>query len=156
MLFLPNTFFGEVIRDGKVINRLKGHNLVTTEGKNHVLDVVFGGTAKTAPWYIGLVDNSPIPAFSADDTLASHAGWAIASDVSTERLEWVDADAASGSKGTTTTASFSITGNFTVAGLFIANVSSGTSGVLFNAGAFDATQDLISGETFRVGFTINA
>ena len=156
MIFLPNTFWGERVRDGKVISRVEGHNLVTTEGKNDALDVLFGGGTQSDPWYIGLVNNSPVPAFNAADTLASHAGWAIATDVSVERLAWVDAAASGGSKGTTTTSEFNITGNFTVAGLFICNVSSGTSGILFNAGAFAATQDLISGETFRVGFTVQA
>ncbi len=162
-LFLPdgrlvfqNIFKAQVIRENKIISELVGHNLVTTEGKNHALDVIFGGGSQVDPWYIGLVDNSPSPSFNAADTLASHAGWAeITTELSTIRLAWTDAAASAGSKGTTTTSDFSITGTTTVNGLFVCSVATGTAGTLFSAGSFSATQDLINGDTFRVSYTVN-
>ena len=51
-------------------------NLVTTEGKNDILDKYFSGTAYTAGWYMGLVNATPSPTYAVTDTLASHSTWA--------------------------------------------------------------------------------
>jgi hypothetical protein len=50
-------------------------NLVTTVGKNDLLTQYFKGSAYTAAWFVGLVDNASFSAYAAADTMASHAGW---------------------------------------------------------------------------------
>ena len=157
-LKIKGKLFGEVWRDGKLINRLEGHNLITNVGVQNWLDTQFGNATpltQVNPWYIGLVNNTPSPVYAQADTLASHSGWAeITSELSAARVAWDDADAATRSKGTSTTSSFSVTGSVTVAGLFIASVISGSSGILFSVGSFSTTQDLVNGDTFKAGYQL--
>ena len=48
-------------------------NLVTTAGKNDLVDKYFKGATYTAAWHLGLKGTGSA---AAGDTLASHAGWA--------------------------------------------------------------------------------
>jgi hypothetical protein len=59
--------------DGEVKWVEEFDNLVTTEGKNDILDKYFKGSAYTAAWYLGLKGTGSA---AVGDTLASHAGWA--------------------------------------------------------------------------------
>ena len=47
-------------------------NLVTTQGKNHIIDTYFNGSSYTGAWYVGLIDNAGSPTVLAADTYASH------------------------------------------------------------------------------------
>src|SRR3954449_11408668 len=50
-------------------------NLMATTGLNKLLDATLKTGLTSPAWYIGLVDNASFSAFSAADTMASHAGW---------------------------------------------------------------------------------
>src|SRR5690554_3891912 len=65
-------------RAGRVKWRETVDNLITNEGKDHVLDVVLSGGSQITTWYIGLTDGTPTAA--AADTAASHAGWTEVDD----------------------------------------------------------------------------
>src|SRR5690242_14266502 len=51
-------------------------NLVVTGGKNDLLTQYFKGSAYTAAWYVGLIDNAGFTVIAAGDTMGSHSGWA--------------------------------------------------------------------------------
>lgn len=154
---IHNPFNAEHWRKGKLIARHKGMNGITTEGKNFILDVMFGkGTPETQtdPWYIGLINNSPTPSLADGDTLASHSGWSESSDYSGNRKEWSDADASAGSKASSSTSDFAIDATVTIYGIFVCGVATGTSGKLWTTGAFTAPIALVNGDTLKVNYTI--
>jgi hypothetical protein len=123
-------------RDGNVIAEREWENLVTTEGKNHMLGVTLDGQAQDTTWFVGLTDGTPTVA--AGDTLASHAGWVEVTAYTGTRQAAVFGTAGSGSlDNSASPAAFPITSDSTtIGGAFLASVTSGTSGVLYAAGAF--------------------
>lgn len=154
---LNGLFTARQYRDSKLIRVIEGHNGFTTEGQNHLLDVVFGNSSPVTqvdPWYIGLINNSPAPTLVAGDTLASHSGWSETTDYTGNRQAWVDANASSGSKASSSVATFPMTGTVTVYGIFICSVATGTSGTLWSTGAFDSTISLINGDDLKVSYTL--
>jgi hypothetical protein len=150
-------FYGQLIRGGQIILEINGHNDITTVGKNHLLDVVFSGGTAVTTWYIGLINNDGFSALLAADTLASHTGWSElipGTDYTGNRQAWVEGAAASGSKTSTSDATFPILTTKTIYGIMLASAASGTSGTLMATGAFDATINVQNGDSFKVGYTI--
>lgn len=131
-------------------------NLVTTGGKNDLLDKYLAGSAYTAAWYLGLVDGASTPTYAAADTSASHAGWTESvaySNATRPTPSW--GAAAAGSKATTATA-FNINATATIAGTFLISNStkSGTTGILYSAGSFTGgNKSVASGDTLNVTYT---
>lgn len=156
-LTFSNPFMVEVVRKGRVVARRRGFNGVTVVGKNHMLDVVFGNSSpvtQVTPWYIGLINNSPTPVLSENDTLSSHSGWTEWTSYSGNRKAWDDANAASKIKGTTSVSAFTISATGTLYGILVAAVSSGTSGVLWATGAFDSTLPVVSTDVINVTYGV--
>ncbi len=134
-----------------------GFNGITVVGKNHLLDVVFGNSSPVTqvnPWYIGLIDNSPTPTLSENDTLASHAGWTEFTSYSGNRKAWDDANAASKIKGTTSVSTFTMTAGGTINGILVCAVASGTSGVLWATGSFDTTATVVTSDDLKITYGI--
>lgn len=151
-------FVADLVRNGKVIGTFKGHNDVTTAGKNHILETQFSGGTPVTTWYIGLINDDPTPVLLAADTLASHTGWAEltpGTDYTGNRLAWVEASASAGSKGTTSATAFPMLTTKTVHGILISSVASGTSGTLWATGAFDSPIDVINGDTLNVSYVVD-
>jgi len=141
----------------RVIKVVHGWNDVTIVGKNHMLDVTFGNSTPVTqidPWYIGLINNSPTPTLSESDTLASHSGWTEYSSYSGTRKVWDDLNASAKIKGTNTVSTFTSSATATVYGILVCSVTSGTSGILWATGGFDATVDLINGDDLKVSYGI--
>jgi len=133
-------------------------NLVTTVGKNDMLDKYLAGSAYTAAWYIGLISATGYTTGPAvGDTMASHTGWA--EDVAyTQGARPTTAwnAAASGSKSLSAGAVFTMNATTTIKGCFLTSVStkSGTTGILFSAGLFTGgDQPVVSGNTLTVSYT---
>lgn len=126
-------------------------NLVTTEGKNDLLDKYLKGSSYTAAWYLGLKGTGSA---NAADTLASHGGWTEQTPYSGNRPAITWGTSSSGSN-TASQVSISITGSATVAGAFVASVNTGTSGKLYSAGDFAASRTVASGDTLNVTPTLN-
>lgn len=137
--------------DGKVkwVERIR--NLVTTGGKNDLLDKYFKGSAYTAAWKLGLKGTGSA---AAGDTLASHAGWAEVTPYAGNRPAITFGTSSSGSN-TATAVSYSINGSATVAGAFVTDQASGTTGILYSAGDFAASRSVISGDTLNVTLTVS-
>lgn len=126
-------------------------NLVTTQGKTDILDKYLKGSSYTAAWYLGLKGAGSA---AASDTLASHSGWSEVTPYAGNRPAITWGTTSSGSN-TATAVSYSITGSATVAGAFVCTVSTGTSGVLYSAGDFDASRSVANGDTLSVTPTLN-
>jgi hypothetical protein len=142
----------------------KFHNLVVNVGLQDLNTKYFTGTTYTAAWYLGLVDGASTPTYAAGDTLSSHAGW----------TELAAGTVYSGNRkavtfGTATTADpsvisnsaspsvFSIIATATVAGAFLTNQVTGTSGILFSEGNFTGgNKSVANGDTVNVTYTFSA
>ena len=137
------------------------HNLVMNGGAANMNSVYFAAATQSTTWYLGLITGpSSGTTFNAGDTLTSHAGW-------TENTAYVGNRKAV-TFGSATTAnpsvisnsaspsSFSMNGTATIAGAFLCNVATGTSGVLFSAGDFTAgDKSVASGDTLNVTYTFS-
>jgi hypothetical protein len=145
--------------DGNVKWTDEINNLVTTVGKNDLLDKYLAGSAYTATWYLGLISITSYTAVAAGDTAASHAGWTESVVYSNANRPTPTFNAASaGSKATTATA-FNINGTDTIKGCFLIsnNTKSGTSGTLYSAGLFSGGDKAVgSGDTLNVTYTAGA
>lgn len=136
-------------------------NLVTTVGRNDMLDKYLKGAAYTQTFRMGLkAAGSP----SATDTQASHAGWleqglANAPTYTGNRKDVVMGSAVS-SLSTSAVQVFSITSSGTVAGVFANNGGSvtkdDTTGVLFSAGDFVGGSKIVAnGDTINVTYLLS-
>lgn len=123
-------------------------NLVTTQGKNDALDKHIAGSGYTATWYMSLIDSTGYSAIVAGDTAASHAGWAEYTSYSESARptpSW--SAAASGTKSTSSSVTFTIPSTVTLKGAILISNSTkgGTSGVLYSAGLFTEGDRVING-----------
>jgi predicted RecA/RadA family phage recombinase len=150
-------FKAEVIRDGEVVDTREGHNTVTTEGQNSILDVMFHSATQITAWFIGLINNTPSPTLLSADTLAAHTGWAElvpGTDYTGNRLAWNVAAASAGSNTSSSVTTFPILTTQTVFGILVASVASGTSGKLWATGAFDTPIPVVNGDQLKITYQV--
>lgn len=137
-------------------------NLVTTVGKNDLLTQYFKGSAYTATWYIGLIDNASYTSGpAAGDTSASHGGWienTVYSNATRPSLTF--GTAAGGSLATSSASTFNINGgpNTLKGGFIISNsTKGGSTGILYSAATFSGGDRIVSnGDTLNVSVTLGA
>lgn len=139
------------------------HNVVTTEGKNDLLTKYFKGSAYTATWYVGLVDNASFTAVSAGDTAAQingTNGWLELSEYTEGvRQSLVLGTAAAASiDNSASKASFSMNATKTVEGAFVVSTSivDGITGVLYSVSSFTVPRAVGSGDTLNVTVTLTS
>ena len=134
-------------------------NLVTTAGKNDMLDKYLAGSSYTAAWYVLLIGSTSYTTGAAvTDTMASHGGWAEDVEYSqAARPTTAWSAAAAGSKALSSVAVFSINGDGTTikgCGLNSVATKSGTTGTLFSAGLFTGGDKVLAnGDTLNVSYT---
>jgi hypothetical protein len=148
-------------KDGKEKWRDTIDNLVTTVGKNEMLEEYMEGAAYTTSMFMGLKGTGSA---AAGDTQASHAGWlevglANAPAYSGTRPVPSFGAAAAGVKATDTAAVFNITSAGTVAGCFInqggTSAIDNTTGVLFSAGDFTGGNKVVDNlDTLNVTYSL--
>jgi hypothetical protein len=138
-------------------------NLTTTQGLNDLLSKYFKGSAYTAAWFVGLVDNAGFSAFAGTDTAAQIGGtngWAESAAYSESVRQTLTLGSASAGSidNTASQAVFTMNASGTLKGGFVASSStkSGTSGILYGEGAFSSTQAFSSGNTISVTVTLTA
>lgn len=135
-------------------------NLVTTVGKNDILDKYLKGSTYTQTIRMGLKGTGTA---AAGDTQGSHAGWlevglANAPTYTGNRKD-VTMNSASSGSSSSPSQSFAITSTGTVDGCFINNGGSATidntTGVLFSVGSFSGgSRAVINGDTLNVTYTL--
>lgn len=156
-LMVKGTFRIEQVRDGEVIWSEEFNNLVTTQGKNSILDKFLGLGAAHSNCLMVLVSAAAI----AGDTYASHA-FTEFTNFSGNRPAVSFSAAASGSKATSANVSFTVTGaGGTVAGCGIVMSGSTTpgdtaaSGVLLSAGAFTGgSRTVAAADVLNVSYSL--
>lgn len=136
-------------------------NLVTTTGKNDLLNKYLKGNGYTASFFMGLKGTGTA---SSSDTQASHPGWlevggANAPAYQNNRKTVIMTDA-SGGASSSPTQTFEITSSGTVAGCFTnvggSDTKDNTSGVLFSVGDFSGGPKSVSdGDTLSVSYTLS-
>lgn len=153
------TYLAEQIRDGVVIDREVVHNLMPTEGLNHMLGVTFKSATQAATWYIGLFEGNYTPTLS--DTAAAFPAAATETTAyaETTRVEFNEGSIASGSlDNSANKAEFTFNAIKTVYGGFISSASAkgGTTGALTSVVRFASPKAFAVGDVFRVtaGFTL--
>jgi len=133
-------------------------NLVVNEGLNHILDTIFalGGEVANTSYFIGLTDGTPT--ISANDVLASHAGWTEVTAYSeASRQEYVETRTALVVDNSAAKAIFSMNSSSTVGGAFISSAASGTSGMLLAASAFaNGDKAVDDGDTIECEYSFSA
>lgn len=157
-----NTYVFECFdKDGNLKWREEVKNLVTTEGLNDTLDKYFKGSAYTAAWYVGLVDNTGFTAYAAGDTAAQinlGNGWNESSAYSEANRQTLTLGTPSGGSvnNSASKASFSINATVTIRGGFIIsnNTKGGTTGVLYAEADFGAARSAVNGDTLNVTATL--
>jgi hypothetical protein len=154
-------------KDGNVKWQDTAKNVVTTVGKNLMLDTALAGSSYTVTGpYMGLISSVSWSATAAGDTMASHAGWTEAGSTNaptfSARIAPSWSAASGGSKTTSATVNFTMTGAGTLEGCFLVYGSGAvttlmnTAGTLFSAGAFSGGAKVVgSGDTVQVTYTIS-
>lgn len=137
-------------------------NLVVNTGLQVMNTQFFTGSGYTAAWYLGLVNgSSSSTTFSGGDTLATHAGWEENTSYNGNRKAATFGAATladpSNINNSSSAASFTMNGNATIAGAFLCNVATGTSGVLFSVSDFQSPGDrtVVSGDVLNVTYSFN-
>jgi hypothetical protein len=150
-------------QDGKLKWEEKNPNLVVNEGLQDMNDKYFSGSTYTAAWYLGLITGPGSgTTIAAGDTLASHVGWTEYTDYTGNRkaVTFGSATVADPSVIDNSGApnAFTVTApGGTVAGAFLTDVATGTSGILFSASDFQSPGDraVVAGDTLNVTYTFS-
>ena len=137
-------------------------NLVVNTGLQDMNTKFFAGSAYTAAWYLGLVNGtSASTTFSGGDTLATHAGWTENSSYTGNRKAVTFGAATladpSNINNASSAASFTMNANATIAGAFLTNVATGTTGLLFSVSDFQSPGDrtVVSGDVLNITYSFN-
>ncbi len=153
--------------DGEFKWQDKAENLVTTVGKNEVLDKALAGSSYTVTGpYLGLISSTSYSAVAITDTMSSHGGWTEAGSANAptysgnrKTAAWTGASA--GSKALAAPLSFAITSSGTVKGCFMVfgsaatNTVDGTVGILLSAGLFAGGDKAVAnGDTLNVSYSL--
>lgn len=139
------------------------NNLVTTQGKNHLLDNGLAGPATAVNVRMSAITSgTPV----VGDTYASHGGFTeLGSGVIATRGTPSFSGASGGVKQTSSAVSFSIVGSGTVTGVAINVIvgavgnlgvvgDTGTAGaILYSAGLFGSSKSVSNGDTLNVTYS---
>lgn len=147
-------------KTGKLLKKLDITNAIVNQGKNALLDIMFGGSTQKTTWFIGLIDNAGFTTLDVTHTHSSHAGWTESTAYSqATRPAWDEAAAAAESMASATPSVFSININSTALnGIFVSefNTKGSTAvGILWSEASFGAVLNTNSGDTVNITYQID-
>lgn len=155
------TYLVEVLKGGEVIDSETTHNVMPTEGINHMLDSTLGGASQVATWYLGLYEGNFTPSIGDTAALLPSLAVECTSYDGATRKAWVPAAAAAGVKDNSASrAEFEFTASKTVYGGFMSSAPAkgATTGALISVVRFSSTRVLDAGSILRVtaGMTLTS
>lgn len=158
-LLVGGVFDCEHVRGGEVIDRWQEKNLVTNEGLNALLNIMFNDATKISTWYLGLFEGNytPVAGLTAA-TVTSASTECTAYDEST-RVAYNEAAAASQSiTNSANRATFTFNATKTIYGAFLVSASakSATSGTLFSAARFSSAKSVVASDQLLLTYTFSA
>lgn len=144
-------------RNGDLLARVAGSNIIPTEGRNHILDVIFHGATQVNPWYIALFEGNytPVAGLTAA-TFTASANECTAYDEST-RVAFNEGAAASGViDNASNRAVFTMNATKTIYGGALLSVStkSSTSGTLVAAARFSTSRSVVDDDELSVRYQL--
>lgn len=139
-LILGGTFYGQLFRDGRLIDEWEDHNLIVNQGLDHILGVEFTNVAQITQWYLAPYTNNYVPVGT--DTAASiaaNSGETSAYTGST-RVPYVGIESTQQVTNAASPATFTFNAALTLYGAFMISSSAwlATTGILFAAAQFAA------------------
>jgi hypothetical protein len=144
-------------RGGVLIDTWSDHNIIPTEGLNHILSVACANGSQVSVWYVGLFEGNYTPI--AGNVMSTFAATANECDAYTEgaRPSWTESTPSAGS--TTNSANkavFTMNASKTLYGAFLSSnaVIDSTTGVLLSASRFSTAKAVDSGDELRVTVTL--
>lgn len=158
---LRGKFIAECYRKGKLIWREETRNIVTTEGLNRILDVMFHATTQTPTWYCGLVESNTTPtaAMNYDVPVFTES---TAYDEAT-RPAYVEAAASGGSMtNSASPAVFTISATKTMYGAALFSIDTkgdhtpGANNVLYCYALFASSRSVVDNDTINLTYTITS
>lgn len=151
----------EIYDKGVLVSKTSCHNIVTDEGLNRLLNVMFNGATQIGTWYCELFENDFTP--DGDETY-DVPGYTICTAYD-EATRPAYVEAASSAKSTTNSANkavFTMNASKTLYGASLVSLNTkndhtaGADNVLFCAGKFGTAQPVISGNVVNLTYTISA
>jgi hypothetical protein len=150
-----------IIRDGAVIDSFEAHNLMPTEGQNHMLSTEYKSGTPVGTWYVGLFEGNYTPVLG--DTAAAFpaAATECTAYVLGTRTPWVPGTVAGGILDNTASVSaFTMNATKTVYGGFVSSAAAkgAVTGVLTSVVRFPSPKPLLSGDILQVtaGITLTS
>jgi len=160
-LIFSGKFIAECYRNGKLIWVDETRNIVTTEGLNRILDVMFHATTQTTTWYCGLVetDTTATAAMTYDVPVFTES---TAYDEAT-RPAYVEAAASNGSMtNSANKAVFTISGTKTMYGAALFSINTkgdhtqGANNVLYCYAKFGASRPVFDNDVVNLIYTVTS
>jgi len=147
-------------------------NVVTDQGRNHMLGVQFKSVTQVTAWYIGMISSvkgsNSYATVANTDTQASHSNWAQCNSNNAPNFSQLSnrlvtfSTASNKSISSSNACVFSISGSGTIKGAFLTsnpnknNSSTGgsTTGILYSAGIFSTGNKVVTnGDKLNISYT---
>lgn len=155
------TYLIETVKNGVVVESETVHNLMPTEGANHILSAAFKGGSQVTTWYIGLYEGNYTP--SVADIASTFPGLAAETSAytSSTRVAWAPGTVVAGIlDNSSNRAEFTFTAAKTVYGGFMSSAAGkgATTGALVSLVRFPSPRVLDADSILRVtaGITLTS
>lgn len=150
---------GQHVRNGEVIDEWETKNLVTNEGLNALLDIMFHGSTQITTWYVGVFEGNYTPVATVTAATITAASTECTAYDEATRVAYNEAAASSQSiTNSANKATFTFNATKTIYGAFLVSASakSATTGTLFSAAAFSSSKSVVDDDQLLLTYTFTA